>query len=71
MTADQLTAGMHLHGLVVRDVGGVYVEEVPVVYRARRRCRCGTVRRIDVTWSTGGSCRYQPGDRVDVLEVAS
>lgn len=64
MTADQLTAGLHLTGLVV---GADFEPHIPVVRRVRRRCRCQRVYRVDVTWTTGRTCRYQPGDVVEVL----
>lgn len=64
MTADQLTAGLHLQGLVV---GADFEPHIPVVRRVRRRCRCHRLIRVDVTWTTGGQCRYQPTDVVEVL----
>lgn len=70
LTAADLCPDMHLRGLVLREVAGELVAEIPVVKRARRRCRRGRVRRIDVTWTNGCRCCYAPGARLEVLEAA-
>ncbi len=70
MTAANLTAGIHLRGTIYREVDGVLIEDIPVVYRARRRSRDHRPYRIDVTYDSGHRGRYAPDAVLDVLEVA-
>jgi hypothetical protein len=70
MTADMLTAGLHLRGTVYREVDGVLIEEIPVVHRARTRSRLQRPYRIDVTYESGHHGRYDPHTELAVLEAS-
>ncbi len=69
MTAAELTPGIHLRGLILREVDGVLVEDIPVVHRARRRSRDHRAYSVHVTYDSGHHGRYDPNAHLDVLEA--
>ncbi len=69
MTADKLTAGIHLRGIVYREVDGILIEDIPVVHRARRRSRDHRAYSVHVTYDSGHHGQYDPTAELDVREA--